>query len=149
MLYVDTSIIVKLYVKEGHSPDASNRIIENNEAIPLTGFHDLEFTNVINLKLFRREITGDEADYIISKFHEHEGKGVYYRPQLSWAETFRYAVDLSGNHTGNTGSRSLDILHVASALSIKADRFFTLDTRQSKLASLAGLKIVKMDGSYA
>jgi len=149
MLYVDTSIIVKLYVKEEYSLDASNRIIENNEAIPLTGFHDLEFTNAINLKLFRKEITEDEAGYIISKFHEHESKGVYYRPQLSWAETFRYAVDLSGNHTGNTGSRSLDILHVASALSIKADRFLTIDTRQSKLASLAGLKIIKVDESYA
>ena len=149
MLYVDTSIIVKLYVKEKYSLDASNRIIENNEAIPLTGLHDLEFTNAINLKLFRKEITEDEAGCIISKFHEHESKGVYYRPQLSWAETFRYAVDLSGSHTGNTGSRSLDILHVASALSIKADRFFTIDARQSKLASLAGLKIVKMDGSYA
>ena len=145
MLYVDTSIIVKLYVKEEYSLDASNRIIENNEAIPLTGFHDLEFTNAINLKLFRKEITEDEAGYIMSKFHEHESKGVYYRPQLSWAETFRYAVDLSGNHTGNTGSRSMDILHVASALSIKADRFLTLDTRQSKLASLTGLKIVKVD----
>ena len=149
MLYVDTSIIVRLYVKEEYSLDASNRIIENNEAIPLTGFHDLEFTNAINLKLFRKEITENEADYIISKFHEHESKGVYYRPQLSWAETFRHAVDLSGNHTGNTGPRSLDILHVASALSIEADRFFTIDTRQSKLAYLAGLKIVKVDKSYA
>jgi predicted nucleic acid-binding protein len=147
MLYVDTSIIIKLYVKEEYSLDASNRIIENNEAIPLTGLHDLEITNAINLKLFRNEITEDEANYIISKFHEHENKGVYYRPQLSWAETFGYAVDLSGNHTGNTGSRSLDILHIASALSIKADRLLTLDARQSNLASLAGLTIVKMNGS--
>ena len=146
MLYVDTSIIVKLYIKEECSLDASNRIIENNEAIPLTGFHDLEFTNAINLKHFRGEITEDEAGYIMSKFYEHESKGIYYRPQLSWAETFRYASNLSGNHTKNTGSRSLDILHVALALSIKADKFLTFDTRQSKLASLAGLKIVKVDG---
>ncbi|MDD5723402.1 MAG: hypothetical protein PHY29_06635 [Syntrophales bacterium] len=72
MLYVDTSIVVTLYVKEEHSLDASNRIIENNEAIPLTGFHDLELTNAINLKLFRKEITEDEAGCIISRFHEHE-----------------------------------------------------------------------------
>ena len=125
MLYVDTSIVVTLYVKEEHSLDASNRIIENNEAIPLTGFHDLELTNAINLKLFRKEITEDEAGCIISRFHEHESKGVYYRPQVSWPEIFRYAVDLSGSHTGNTGSRSPGILHIASALSIKADKFLT------------------------
>jgi len=146
MFYVDTSIIVKLYVKEDYSLDVSNRIIENNKAISLTGLHDLEFTNAINLKRFRREITEDEAGYIMSKFYEHESKGIYYRPQLSWAEIFRYAIDLSKNHTKNTGSRSLDILHVASALSMKAGRFLTLDTRQSKLASLAGLQIVKVDG---
>jgi predicted nucleic acid-binding protein len=73
--------------------------------------------------------------------NEHERKGVYYRPQLNWTDTFKYAVDLSKNHTGTTGSRTLDILHVASALSIKAERFLTFDDRQSELASLIGLKI--------
>jgi hypothetical protein len=35
----------------------------------------------------------------------------------------------------------MDILHVASALSINADRLLTLDDRQTRLAALAGLKI--------
>lgn len=142
MLYVDTGIIVKLYIREEHSSEVSKKIVENNEAIPLTGLHDLEFTNAINLKLFRKEMTKGEADHILSIFREHEEKGVYYRPQLSWAETLGCAVELSRNHTRNTGARSLDILHVASALSINADRFFTVDTRQSRLASLVRLQIV-------
>ena len=64
-----------------------------------------------------------------------------YRPQISWTDTFKYAVDLSRRHTSGTGSKTLDILHVASALSIKADRFLTFDERQSKLASLSGIRI--------
>ncbi len=48
-------------------------------------------------------------------------------------------------HSENIGSRSLDILHVAFALSIKADRFLTHDERQAKLAALAGLKIETFD----
>ena len=139
MLYVDTSVIVKLYVKEKHSLDASNWLKENNEAIPLTVFHELEFNNAINLKEFRGEIARDKTRLIMARFAEHESKGIYYRPQISWADTFKYAVDLSRKHSRKTGSRALDILHVASALSIKADRFFTFDERQSKLVSLAGI----------
>ena len=141
MLYVDTSVIVKLYIKEEHSLDVSNWLKENNEAIPLTIFHELEFSNAINLKEFRTEITTDEIRHIMARFAGHESKGVYYRPQISWTDTFRYAVDLSKKHTSKTGSRTLDILHVASALSIKADRFLTFDERQSKLASLSGIRI--------
>ena len=141
MLYVDTSVIVKLYVKEEHSLDASNWLKENNEAIPLTIFHELEFNNAINLKEFRAEITTNETRLIMARFAEHESKGVFYRPLISWADSFQYAVDLSRKHTSKTGSRALDILHVAAALSIRADRFLTFDERQSKLASLAGIRI--------
>jgi predicted nucleic acid-binding protein len=77
----------------------------------------------------------------MARFAEHEDRGVFYRPQISWSDTFRYAVALSRKHTNKTGSRTLDILHVASALSIKADRFLTFDERQSKLAALAGIRI--------
>jgi predicted nucleic acid-binding protein len=141
VLYVDTSVIVKLYIKEEHSLDVSNWLKENNEAIPLTLFHELEFNNALNLKKFRAEITTEEIRLILRRFTEHQSKGVFYRPQISWTDTFKYAVDLSTRYTGSTGSRSLDILHVASALSIKADMFLTFDKRQSELAALSEIKI--------
>jgi predicted nucleic acid-binding protein len=144
MVYVDTSVLVKLYIKEDLSREASNRIKKNNEAVPLTRFHELEFTNAIQLKQFRSEITEDETLRIMTKFKEHENKGVYYRPQLDWSEIFNYSVDLSKKHTATIGARSLDILHVASALSIKAEKFLTVDGRQSELATRAGLKIVEI-----
>lgn len=141
MLYVDTSVIVKLYFREEYSLDASNWLRNNDEAIPLTSFHELEFNNAVYLKRFRAEITEKEVALILSRFDEHQRKGIYYRPQLHWTEIFSYALDLSKQHTRKTGARSLDILHVASALSMKADRFITFDDRQSNLAFLAELKI--------
>jgi predicted nucleic acid-binding protein len=57
MLYVDTSVLVTLYIKEKHSRKASDWIIASNEAIPKTVFHALEFTNAIQLKRFRKEIS--------------------------------------------------------------------------------------------
>ena len=141
MIYVDTSVIIKLYFKEEYSQEASSWLKENNEAIPLTSFHELELINAIHLKQFRTEITPDETRLILSRFEEHEISGIYYRPQLDWSAIFIHAIDLSKKHSASIGSRSLDILHVASALSIKADRFLTLDDRQTRLAALAGLKI--------
>ena len=141
MVYLDTSVIVKLYIKEKYSRDTSHWLKENNEAIPLTSFHELELINAIHLKQFKAEITLDETRLIMSRFEEHEKSGVYYRPQLDWSAIFIHAIDLSKKHSTRTGSRSLDILHVASALSINADRFLTLDDRQTGLAKLADLKI--------
>ena len=141
MLYVDTSVIVKLYIKEEYSLEVSHWIRKNNEAIPLTRFHELEFTNAVYLKQLRTEMTKEQVLFVLSKFDEHQRRGVYYRPQINWTDTINFALDLSQSHTKTTGSRSLDILHVASALAIKADRFLTLDKRQSALAGLAGLTI--------
>ena len=144
MIYVDTSVIVKLYVREEYSRESSDWLKANNEAIPLTRFHELEFINAIHLKQFRNEISEKEAHLIIAKFDTHEKKGIFYHPQLDWPEIFSTAIDLVKKHSKSLGTRSLDILHVASAISIGADRFLTGDERQSELASLAGLKIEKI-----
>ncbi|MBW1790346.1 MAG: type II toxin-antitoxin system VapC family toxin [Deltaproteobacteria bacterium] len=141
MLYIDTSVIVKLYIKEECSFEVSHWIRRNNEAIPLTRFHELEFKNAVYLKQFRTEMTNEQVLLVLSKFDDHQKRGVYYRPQINWTDTINFALDLSQSHTKTTGSRSLDILHVASALAIKANRFLTLDKRQSALAGLAGLTI--------
>ena len=85
-----------------------------------------------------------ESHLIKERFTRHEERGVYYRPQLSWVDVFRVAVDLSTKHTVKTGSRSLDILHVAAALLLKTDRFLTFDERQSKLATLERIGIVSI-----
>ena len=144
MVYLDTSVIVKLYVKEEYSQNISKWLKRNNEAIPLTSFHELELINAIHLKQFRSEISLDETHLILSRFEEHENSGIYYRPQLDWPAIFNLAIDLSKNHSANLGSRSLEILHVALALSIKAERLLTLDDRQTKLAASAGLRIEKI-----
>jgi predicted nucleic acid-binding protein len=41
--------------------------------------------------------------------------------------------------TAATGVRTLDILHVASALLLRAEKFWTFDARQAKLAEAEGL----------
>ncbi|MGD8442376.1 MAG: hypothetical protein PVI94_02700, partial [Desulfobacterales bacterium] len=64
MVYVDTSVIVKLYIKEEYSQESSSWLKENDEAIPLTSFHELELINAIHLKQFRTEITLEKTRLI-------------------------------------------------------------------------------------
>lgn len=141
MIYVDTSVVVKLYVREAFSLNVSNWIRKNNEAMPLTPFHELEFKNAIHLKRFRKEMTAEEVESIMTRFDDHEAKGVYYRPMFEWSEVFNTALHLTKMSTGQIGCRSLSLLHVASALTLRADRFLTFDEKQARLAKLAGLKI--------
>jgi predicted nucleic acid-binding protein len=142
--YIDTSVIVKLYSLELYSLEASEWIKKNDEAIPLTNLHELEFTNAIYLKQFRGEISSGQANLILSGFDEHQKRGIYYRPKLNWTEIWSTSLDLSRKYTGISGSRSLDILHIAAALVLKLNRFVTLDARQSDLAKTVGLKVISV-----
>jgi predicted nucleic acid-binding protein len=59
-------------------------------------------------------------------------------PEAVYAE----ARLLVSRWTAKLGTRTLDILHVAAALSLRAEAFHTFDERQRKLAKAAGLRIV-------
>ena len=147
MVYVDTSAIVKLYIKEDYSQETSDWIKANNQAIPKTFLHELEFSNAIKLKQFRNEMTLSDSKIILERFDKHEKIGIFYSPQVRWPEVFSRSLELAKLHTEQIGSRSLDILHVALALLIQTDQFFTFDERQSQLAEAAGLKIIALDNS--
>jgi len=55
-------------------------------------------------------------------------------------DAFELCADLARRYGPKLGVRTLDSLHVASALELKAERFWTFDERQAKLAKAVGLK---------
>jgi len=57
-----------------------------------------------------------------------------------WRAALRTAAELSRQYTKKLGCRSLDVLHVASALELKS--FVTFDPRQQQLTKNAGLGVV-------
>ncbi len=144
MVYLDTSVLVKLYIREQHSRKVSQWVRRQSHAIALTSLHTLEFINAISLKEYRNELSTADRTLIKGRFDQHERAGVYYHPPIDWVDVMHRAHSLSHSHTGKIGSRSLDIVHVALALSMGMEQFLSLDERQNTLARLAGLQCVEL-----
>lgn len=56
-------------------------------------------------------------------------------------QAFDRSAELARQYAPKLGVRTLDSLHVACALELKAARFWTFDERQAKLAKAVGLRI--------
>jgi predicted nucleic acid-binding protein len=56
-------------------------------------------------------------------------------PERIWETT----IEIARRFGPRLGVRTLDSLHVACALELKAEKFWTFDERQAKLAEAAGL----------
>jgi predicted nucleic acid-binding protein len=50
-------------------------------------------------------------------------------------------MQMARRRTSQLGTRTLDVLHVASAVKLQADMFYTFDRNQEKLAKAEGLLI--------
>ena len=61
------------------------------------------------------------------------------RATIKWPAAFRRVARLSERYSATTGTRSLDILHVAAAKSLRAVEFISFEGRQRALASANGL----------
>jgi predicted nucleic acid-binding protein len=138
--YADTSVLVSLYTLDANSTRAAALMKEIQEPVFLTPFGELELTNALELRVFRRELTAAQRDAARLVFRQDIAAGVYLLKPMPTA-VFETAQRIARARTAKLGVRTLDILHVASALVFEASRFHTFDVRQEELASQAGLKI--------
>lgn len=132
---------MKSYVFETDSPEAIAIIEAVGDPLIFSHVHAIEVPNAIRLKRFRGEITKAEEAAAIRVFRADVDAGRLARPDYDLAEVFIRAELLSAKYSGNTGTRSLDVLHVATALESGCGGLASFDERQRKIAALAGLKV--------
>jgi predicted nucleic acid-binding protein len=136
-IYTDSSFIVSLYLVDRHSQEAWRRILLGPR-IPLTPFHRAEFTHAVQHHVFRRMISAQDAQKTLKNFDIDSASGSWVK--LSFPEAaFATCVALAQRHVPTLGSRTLDSLHVACALELKAQKFWTFDERQARLAEAVGI----------
>lgn len=142
-LWLDTSVLVSLYVPEARSERVSRLVQRVGEPILFSQLHELEFANALRLRLFRREAKPKAVAATLARIEEDLHEGVLRRAAIEWPGTFSKALELSKRFTPRVGSRSLDLLHVAAAVLARSDRFATADRRQGAIARRAGLKTTR------
>lgn len=107
-------------------------------ALLLNSFGEVELTNALQLRVFRKEIARAQAAAAYAAFQQDIGSGVLFVVPVA-AAVFEKAKHLSRKHTATLGARTLDILHVAAALVSGAETFYTFDANQGRLAKAEGL----------
>ena len=137
--YADTSFLVSLYMPDANSASAAAQMKNLRAVIFLTPFGELELRNALELRVFRGELTPSEVEAARAALCEDVEKGIYVLRAFPDG-AFERAKEMAHKRTARLGTRTLDILHVASALILQAEVFYSFDRNQRKLARAEGLK---------
>jgi predicted nucleic acid-binding protein len=136
--YADTSFLVSLYVLDANSALAATHMKRAKLPILLTSFGELELANALLLRLFRRDLRPSKVKAARALIRKDLSDGVLLLKPLPEG-VFDRAMQMARRRTPELGARTLDLLHVASALKLQADTFYTFDRNQEKLARAEGL----------
>jgi predicted nucleic acid-binding protein len=98
-----------------------------------------ECSHAIAKQVFYRKISQAEADTVFAMLKRDRADGMWIETAMPEA-AFQVCADLGRRYAPELGMRTLDSLHVACALELTAERFWTFDERQAKLAKAQGMK---------
>ena len=144
-IYIDSSVLVKLYYPEPESKQFAEWITKQKQPILFTQFHELEMVNAFALKVFRNEISEESFKAFRDIIEKDKVSGILEVINPDWSEVLLEAIKISKRSSHTIGTRSLDIMHVASADILSCDTFLTNDKRQLSLALAIGLNAVSVE----
>lgn len=142
--YADSSAVLKLYLHEPESRAMTAWRSRLRGPLVVTLFGRVEIVNGIGLALARRFVSQSGHKAALAALDDDFTQGRLMLVDVSWREALRLGDRISRKLTPSLACRTLDILHVASALTLKRGHFLTFDGRQRKLAEATGLKPVAL-----
>lgn len=137
IVYADTSFLTSVYLPDAHSNEADRRMALGLH-LPISPFSRAEFANAIYRQVFIQRVSETDARRAWENFEFDCRSGVLQTaafPETAW----NVIVDLARRYGPTLGVRTLDSLHIACALELRAGKFWTFDERQAKLAEAVGL----------
>jgi predicted nucleic acid-binding protein len=150
--YADSNFFCRFYLRVPESDEAAtlmdNAARKGIAPLPLTWLHRLEITNAFQLYVFAGKggqirVTPEQAASAHATFVSDVRDGVFMRQtQIAQPELEKQFEDLAFRHTGKHGFRTYDLIHVAAALILNCDEFWSFDPKACKLATLEGLRVV-------
>ena len=136
-VYADSSLLVSSYIDDVHSAEADQRMSAAPD-VWVTPLNRAEFAHALFQQVFRARFSAAEAQLAWNNFDKACSTGIWIPVSLP-ERTWETSIDLARKHGPTLGVRTLDSLHVACALELSAQRFWTFDERQTRLAEAAGL----------
>ena len=137
-VYADSSFFVSLYLLDTHSGRA-REFMNLRPVVYLTPLHTAEFFHAIAQQVFFGKMSTIQSESVFSNLKRDQTQGLWFATPMP-DRAFDLCADLARRYGAKLGVRTLDSLHVACALELKAERFWTFDERQAKLAKAVGLK---------
>ena len=139
-IYADTSFLISLYSLDANSAAAVQTMQASTGERYITVLGELEVVNALQLRLFRKELSATQVQSSLDDFEKDMRDGVFLLRPLA-EQVFARAHQLARQTTARLGTRTADLLHVASALQLEADYLYTFDQQQRRLARTLGLKL--------
>ena len=140
--YADSSFLVSCYLPDANTTHAKAYLLGTGAQLAFTALQALEVRNAFELGVFRGLLATADAKAAWANLESDLRSARLVRTTVKWPAVFRLAARLSERHSSTTGTRSLDILHVAAATSVRALEFVSFDTRHRAMALAAGFKVV-------
>ncbi len=140
--YADSSFLVKLYLREPETPAALAAVTAAEKPLAFNALHRLEVSNAIRRCASSGKASQRQAARAFQTLLRDLRTGFYMTSAVRWELIYRRALRLSRKYAETLHVRSLDLLHVATALEIGATEFLSFDDRQRRTASAEGLNVL-------
>jgi predicted nucleic acid-binding protein len=141
MVYADTSLLASLILEDSNSGAATALVRDFKGSLVWTDFLKLELHNAIRLRVEEKRLTEANAETGSRLAERLVASRKWERQEPDWPRVLARANGLSAAHAATTKARSLDIMHVASAMECGVKEFWTFDKRQRALALAVGLRV--------
>ena len=139
--YADSSFLVSCYISDVNTPRAKAYLLQKGVPLAFTALHALETRNAFKLGVFRGLFGAADANAAWTNLEKDLRRGLLAKTSVNWPVVFRIAARFSERHSTIVGARSFDILHVATARTLRAVEFVSFDGRQRTLAAAVGLTV--------
>jgi predicted nucleic acid-binding protein len=145
--FADTSVVCALLHAQSTTAEAEALFTELRTPLTVSTLVTFEFRQSARLQSFRfgadrtQGWSVRETERMLAQFEANLTAGAFVHGAINWPEVHALAETYSHAHTLKRGHRTLDILHVATAVHLRADLFCTVDRLQAELARAVGLKV--------
>ena len=137
MVYVDTSALVPMFIREPNSDAVINWLESSGERLAISEWTLVEFASAATMKLRSRQVTANLVKQAIARMYEFAQK--HCTIAVPGRENFRRAAELAGDDALKL--RAGDALHLAIAESLNTQGILCLDQAMIESAKSLGMKV--------